>query len=93
MNNETTKITKLIAIYARVSTDRQENEKTVENQLMVLREYVEKNSYTIASEYIDEGWSGDILARPELDRLRMDAKNKMWDAVLVYDPDRIARRY
>ncbi len=93
MNTEITKITKLIAVYARVSTDRQENEKTVENQLMVLREYVEKNSYNIASEYVDEGWSGDILARPELDRLRMDAKNKMWDAVLVYDPDRIARRY
>ncbi len=87
------KIIKLVAIYARVSTDRQENEKTVKNQLMVLHEYVEKNEYTVASEYIDEGWSGDILARPELDRLRMDAKNKMWDAVLVYDPDRIARRY
>ena len=93
MTTQTTKINKLVAIYARVSTGRQENEQTVQNQLMVLHEYVEKNKYTIVSEYVDEGWSGDILARPELDRLRVDAKNKMWEAVLVYDPDRIARRY
>jgi len=93
MTTQTTKINKLVAIYARVSTERQENEQTVQNQLMVLREYIKKNGYTIASEYVDEGWSGDILARPELDRLRVDAKNKIWEAVLVYDPDRIARRY
>ncbi|MDP2736571.1 MAG: recombinase family protein [bacterium] len=93
MTNQTPKINKLVAIYARVSTGRQENEQTVQNQLMVLHDHVEKNDYTIVSEYVDEGWSGDILARPQLDRLRVDAKNKMWEAVLVYDPDRIARRY
>ncbi len=86
-------IKKLIAIYARVSTSLQENEGTIENQLMVLREYAQKNGCTIMSEYIDDGWSGDILARPELDRLRQDIKIGMWEAVLIYDPDRLARRY
>ena len=34
-----------------------------------------------------------MLARPALDQLREDAKKKIWDAVLIYDPDRLARRY
>jgi site-specific DNA recombinase len=84
---------KLIAIYARVSTARQEEERTVENQLSALREYARTHGHTIAREYIDDGWSGDVLARPALDDLRQDAKRKIWDAVLIYDPDRLARRY
>ena len=33
-----------------------------------------------------------MLERPALDQLRIDAKLKLWDAVLIYDPDRLARR-
>ena len=84
---------KLIAIYARVSTARQEEEQTVLTQLSTLREFATRNSYAIVQEYTDEGWSGDMLARPALDKLRQDAKQKTWNAVLVYDPDRLARRY
>ena len=84
---------KLIATYARVSTARQEEEGTVENQLSALREHALTSGYTIVKEYIDDGWTGDILARPALDNLRQDAKKKIWDTVLIYDPDRLARRY
>jgi len=76
-----------------VSTSRQENEQTIETQIGVLKEYATKNDYTIVQEYKDDGWSGDMLARPALDRLRQDAKEKIWEAVLIYDPDRLARRY
>lgn len=93
MNDTNEKPSKLIAIYARVSTSRQENEGTIETQLSVLREYAQKNSLIIVKEYLDDGWSGDILARPSLDELRQDAKSKLWEAVLFYDPDRLARRY
>lgn len=85
--------TKFIATYSRVSTARQEEEQTIKTQIGVLKEFAEKNGHTIVKEYTDEGWSGDILARPSLDELRNDAKKKMWDAVLIYDPDRLARRY
>jgi site-specific DNA recombinase len=85
--------TKLIAIYARVSTARQEEDGTIGTQLGVLREFAQQNNYTVVKEYIDDGWSGDILARPSLDDLRQDAKRKLWEAVLIYDPDRLARRY
>ncbi len=84
---------KQIATYARVSTARQEEEQTIKTQIVTLKEYAEKNGYSIVKEYMDEGWSGDILARPSLDELRNDAKKKKWEAVLIYDPDRLARRY
>jgi len=58
---------KLIAVYARVSTSRQEEERTIETQLIALREFAEHNNLRIVKEYLDDGWSGDILARPELD--------------------------
>lgn len=86
-------MTKLISIYARVSTSRQEEEQTIQIQLNTLREFATKNGYTIVREYTDDGWSGDVLARPALDQLRQDAKAKLWEAVLIYDPDRLARRY
>ena len=79
---------KLIAIYARVSTARQEEDGTIENQLSVLREYAQTNGHVIVKEYIDEGWSGDTLVRPQLDELRQTARAKLWSAVLIYDPDR-----
>ena len=87
------KTIKLVATYSRVSTSKQEEEKTVENQLASLKKFSEENGYIIVREYTDEGWSGDTLIRPSLDNLRQDAKEKLWDAVLIYDPDRLARRY
>lgn len=84
---------KLTAIYARVSTARQEEEQTIKTQLSAVNELVQKGDFKVVEEYIDEGWSGDILARPALDKLRQDAKSKLWDTIVVYDPDRIARRY
>lgn len=84
---------KLIAIYARVSTSTQEEEQTIQNQIHTLKEYAERHNCKIIQEYLDDGWSGDTLARPALDNLRQDAKNKIWQGVLIYDPDRLARRY
>ncbi|MFA6094657.1 MAG: recombinase family protein [Candidatus Paceibacterota bacterium] len=84
---------KLVAVYGRVSTSNQENEGTIETQLSSVREFAKANGLLIVKEYLDEGWSGDTLVRPNLDQLRQDANKKVWEAVLVYDPDRIARRY
>lgn len=83
----------IAALYARVSTQRQENEETIENQLMAIRDYAEKNGHTLVKDYKDEGWSGTILARPSLDDLRLDARKKLWESVIIYDPDRVARKY
>ena len=84
---------KIAAYYARVSTSRQENEETIENQIMAVKEFAKEKGLIIAKEYLDEGWSGTILARPALDELRIDAHKKIWEAVIIYDPDRLARKY
>ncbi|HEX9272031.1 MAG TPA: recombinase family protein [Candidatus Binatia bacterium] len=93
MNSAESNSLKTIATYGRVSTGRQEDEETIKTQLSAVRDYAEKHGCKIVSEYRDEGWSGDILARPGLDQLRADARKKLWQAVLIYDPDRLARRY
>jgi site-specific DNA recombinase len=93
MNETISQPSLLIAIYARVSTARQEEEGTIETQLSVIREFALKNNYTIIKDYVENGWSGGMLARPALDQLRQDAKKRLWQAVLIYDPDRLARRY
>ncbi len=93
MTDDILKPNKLIAVYGRVSTSNQENEGTIETQLSAVREYASKNNLTIVQEYLDNGWSGDNIVRPALDQLRLDAKRNVWDAVLMYDPDRLARRY
>ena len=93
MNNPIAKEIKLIAVYARVSTSAQEIQETIEAQLLEVYKYVKEHGYVIVKEYRDEGWSGDILARPALDELRLDAKKHIWEAVLIYDPDRLGRRY
>jgi site-specific DNA recombinase len=84
---------KRIAVYARVSTSKQEDDGTIETQIQAIEEYAQKNGYLIVERYYDNGWSGDTLVRPEIDRLRLEIKNANYDAVLSYDRDRIARRY
>ena len=93
MNNQIVKEIKLIAVYARVSTSAQEVQETIEAQLLQVHEFADKHGYEIVKEYLDRGWSGDIIDRPALDELRLDAKKHIWDAVLIYDPDRLGRRY
>jgi len=82
---------KFVAVYARVSSSLQEEQKTVEAQLGAIYDYVQSHNYVIVEKFIDEGWSGEILVRPQLDQLRAGSRDKKWDAVVIYDPDRLAR--
>ena len=86
---------KLAAIYARVSSERQKDEKTIASQTSSLLEYAKTNDYTVPAEWVleDEGYSGSLLVRPGLERLRDLAAEGRIDTVLVYAPDRLSRRY
>ncbi|MDE2756026.1 MAG: recombinase family protein, partial [Acidobacteriota bacterium] len=53
------------ALYARVSSDRQDVDLSVSAQLRALKEYAETNGYSVAREYIDEAESGRIADRPQ----------------------------
>ena len=83
------------ALYARVSSSRQEQERTIESQLDALRTYAAAHGYEVAPQHVfcDDGYSGSQLDRPALDRLRDAAQAHAFDAVLVLSPDRLARRY
>jgi site-specific DNA recombinase len=63
---------KPVAIYARVSSERQKEEQTIGSQVSALREYAEAHGYTMVPEWIlqDEGYSGSLLVRPGLERAR-----------------------
>jgi DNA invertase Pin-like site-specific DNA recombinase len=60
-------------------------------QLRELREYCERRNWTITGEYVDIGVSGSKDSRPELNRLMADAKQRRFDAVLVWKLDRFGR--
>jgi site-specific DNA recombinase len=80
-----------IALYARVSTEEQREGQTIDSQLAELRRFAGDKHWTVIETYQDEGWSGSILARPNLDRLRDDGLKGDFEAVLVNDVDRLAR--
>jgi DNA invertase Pin-like site-specific DNA recombinase len=78
-----------IAIYARVSTDKQ----STENQLLELRDLCNKLGYTIVQEYTDNGISGAKSrdGRPALDLLLKDATRRKFDMVMCWSIDRLGR--
>lgn len=83
------------AVYMRVSTAGQEQEQTIKNQEMELREKITSEEDTVLSPdcvYKDEGWSGAIIIRPDLDRMRQDAADGKFDILYIYDRGRLARK-
>jgi site-specific DNA recombinase len=86
---------KRAALYARVSTDKQEREETVASQVELLHQTAAAHGYEVlpGRVFIDDGISGTRLDRPALDRLRDLAAEGALEVILVTAPDRLARRY
>jgi site-specific DNA recombinase len=84
-----------VAIYARVSTQRQAQAQTTDQQLDRLRAHAEGQGWSLAADHVfrDDGYSGASLRRPGLDRLRDAAASARLDRVLITEPDRLARNY
>jgi site-specific DNA recombinase len=85
-----------VALYVRVSTNRQHQQQTIEQQLTRLRAWVANQSdWHLAEEHVfrDDGYSGAKLNRPGLDYLRDRAAVGAIERVLVTAPDRLARNY
>ena len=85
-----------IAIYARVSTPRQQQQQTIDQQLERLSIFIAQHpDWHLAPENIfrDDGYSGARLNRPGLDRLRDRAALAAFSLVLITAPDRLARNY
>ena len=83
------------AIYARVSSARQAKDETIGSQLAALREHAAQSRLDVPEEWVfqDEGHSGATLVRPALEALRDLVAQGCVDVVLVYSPDRLARKF
>ena len=83
------------AIYARVSSDQQKEEKTIASQTAALVEFARSEGYSVPDEWVfqDEGYSGASLVRPGLERVRDLAAEGQIQAVLALAPDRLSRKY
>lgn len=81
-----------VAIYARVSTTNQAEEGySIDGQIDSLEKYCEAMGWDVYNKYIDAGFSGGSLNRPEMTNLINDVKNGLFDTVLVYKLDRLSR--
>ena len=79
-------------VYVRVSTDDQrDNGYSIDSQLRMIKEYCEKNDYSIVDVYNDAGHSGKDLMRPGMQRLLTDIKSKKIDKLIAIKVDRLTR--
>ena len=86
--------TKPAALYARVSSDRQDVDLSVAAQLRALRDYAEKNGYLVAREYVDEAESGRIADRPQFQKMLDEASKAEapFREILVWKFSRFTRK-
>ena len=82
------------ALYARVSSDRQDVDLSVAAQLRALKDYAEKNGYLVAREYVDEAESGRIADRPQFQRMLDEAgrPEAPFKEILVWKFSRFTRK-
>ena len=82
------------ALYARVSSDRQDVDLSVAAQLRALRDYAKSNGYTVAREYVDEAESGRIADRPQFRKMIEEGGRAAapFEVILVWKFSRFTRK-
>lgn len=84
-----------VGIYCRLSNDDERDGESVsiENQKLLLQNYVRQMGWNEIDVYIDDGYSGTNFDRPGVRRLIEDAKAKRINLILVKDLSRFGRNY
>ena len=82
------------ALYARVSSDRQDIDLSVAAQLRALRDYAERNGYAVVREFIDEAESGRVADRPQFRKMLDEASqaDAPFQEILVWKFSRFTRK-
>ncbi len=82
------------ALYARVSSERQDVDLSVSAQLRALKDYARANGYSVARQYIDEAESGRVADRPQFrEMIEEGSKAKApFDVILVWKFSRFTRK-
>jgi site-specific DNA recombinase len=83
------------AFYARVSSEAQAREHTIDSQVVALKERITADGFRLEPDhgYVDDGCSGTNLQRPALEKLRDAAASGQVGRIYVLAPDRLARRH
>lgn len=82
-----------VALYARVSSDKQDTDLSISAQLKAMRDYASRNGYEVVKEFVDEAESGRTTARPAFREMISLARrpNKHFERILVWKYSRFAR--
>ena len=82
-----------IALYVRVSSDRQDVDLSISAQLRALREFAARNGHLVVREFVDEAETGRTTARPAFKEMISIARrsNKHFEQILVWKYSRFAR--
>jgi len=82
-----------VALYARVSSERQDIDLSISAQLKALRDYASRNGQIVIREYVDEAESGRSIDRPGFKQMIVAARQKPppFEAILVWKLSRFAR--
>ena len=82
------------AFYARVSSQKQANERTIESQCDAIRKRIKTDGLSVDSqlEFRDDGWSGTELLRPALEKLRDCVVVGIVNRIYIHSVDRLARK-
>ena len=84
-----------VALYARVSSEKQAQSNTIASQISELENKISVDGYQLLKEFkfIDNGYSGSNLNRPALENLRDKVAEGEIDRIYVHSPDRLSRKY
>ncbi|MFC1994721.1 recombinase family protein [Chloroflexota bacterium] len=82
-----------VALYARVSSEKQDTDLSISAQLRALRDWAARNGCFIVKEYVDEAESGRSIDRPGFKQMigASRQKSRPFDAILVWKLSRFAR--
>ena len=86
---------KITALYCRLSQEdlRAGESLSIENQRLMLKEYVDRNGFHNCQYYVDDGYSGVSNNRLDYIRMLKDVENGIIGTVIVKDQSRLSRNY
>ena len=95
MNNRLSSITKVTALYCRLSRDDelQGDSNSIINQKAILQKYADDNGFGNTQFFVDDGYSGTNFERPDWQRLIALAEDGKIGTVIVKDMSRLGRDY
>lgn len=84
-----------VALYARVSSEKQAQANTIASQISELENRIISDEHTLLTDlkFIDNGYSGSNLNRPALEKLRDKVFDGKIDKIYIHSPDRLSRKY